>query len=455
MASCAEPLTRPIPTRHEEGRGSLDSRPVIADGPSRAEAVSLRRNFSWLAAGNIVNAACCWARIALLARIGNVEMIGQLALALAVCNPIGTIADLGLSGVLVTDAAGRYRFRDYLGLRLLTAMLAMLAIAGGGLIGYSPSTAGLILCAGLAVTLESVCDIFHAMLQRHERMNFVAISLMIRGPLGLALFVLGTWWTGDLRWGVCGFAVAALGTLLLFDLPRTARICARMPSAFDDSCRPRWRPSVMVSLAWLSLPLGLATASMALSTSIPRYTISYYLGNESLGGFAVAGGLMVAVALLVGSLSQAAVPRMAAHYAAGRTAEFSRVLARVLLWVSSAGAATVLAMALAGGPILGLLYGTQFSQYANLALCLMLAAALRNVSVLLGRAVSCMHLFRTNLIIRVLGIISLLALLPGLVQRFGLMGAAWAVVLSWLLTVVSSGGILLWNLTRTHPQRFQ
>ena len=79
------------------------------------------------------------------------------------------------------------------------------------------------------------------------------------------------------------------------------------------------RSPVLFGLAWLSLPLGLATASLSLMTSIPRYWISNHLGNEALGGFAVAGSLMVAMSLVVGAMSQAASPRLARYYAAGNT----------------------------------------------------------------------------------------------------------------------------------------
>ena len=100
----------------------------MPDEECQREIQAVRRGFSWLALGNIVNAACAWGRVALLARLGNVEMIGQLTLALAVCNPIGSLADLGLSGSLISDAKRQYRLRDYLGLRLLTCGLAMLVI---------------------------------------------------------------------------------------------------------------------------------------------------------------------------------------------------------------------------------------------------------------------------------------------------------------------------------------
>ncbi len=450
----------------------------------------MRRGFSWLALGNIVNAACAWGRVALLARLGNAEMIGQLTLALAVCNPIGTLADLGLSGSLISDAKRQYRLRDYLGLRLLTcglAMLVILATAWTG--GYDPATARLVVLAGLVVASESVCDLFQAVLQRREQMRWVAISLMIRGLLGLTFFALGTWFSGDLAWGVCGFSLAALTTLLCIDIPRalaceTGRpllpgkgrsesfqaretlgnshfsgehalipaISHRERGTFKTgfvsvSNLPRQVP-VLLGLAWLSLPLGLATASLSLMTSIPRYWISNRLGNEALGGFAVAGSLMVAMSLVVGAMSQAASPRLARYHAAGNTGALLRLLRGLSLWLAAVMVISLLVMAVAGRWVIGLLFGPAYVPLAGVALCLMLAAGLRNFSIFLGRAIASMRRFRTSLLLRAVGIVVLVLLLPGWIDWLGLMGAAWALTLSWLVTVLLSLAAVLREVRR-------
>jgi O-antigen/teichoic acid export membrane protein len=414
---------------------------------SRNEARAIRRGFSWLAAGNIVNAACSWGRLALLARLGNADMVGQLTLALAVCKPIADFADIGLSGALVSDAQREFRLRDYIGLRFVTCILAMFIIAAIAFTGYDAATARLIALAGLLMVCESLCDIFQAVLQRDERMQWVAISLIVRGIAGLALFAGILWSTHNLAWAVTGFCIATVATLIVIDVPRALLCDGRpvLPKPKSQISNLKFEISDfrLFRLAWLSLPLGLATASLTLTTSIPRYWIAARLGNSALGGFAIAGSLMIAMSYVVGALSQAASPRLARYHAAGDHTAFLHLISRLSSWLALLTIASVAVMAIAGRPIIGLLFGAAFVPYAALATCLMLAAGLRNFSILFGRTITSMRRFRTGLALRLLGIAILIALLPGWIDWLGLMGAAWAVTLSWLITTLLSLAVVL------------
>src|SRR6476660_1556484 len=89
---------------------------VRAVAPRRA--LSLRSNFSWTFAGNVVYAACQWGMLSALAKLGNPELVGQFALALAVTSPVFMLANLQLRGVQATDAQSQYTFADYLRVRV-------------------------------------------------------------------------------------------------------------------------------------------------------------------------------------------------------------------------------------------------------------------------------------------------------------------------------------------------
>ena len=54
-----------------------------------------------------------------------------------------------------------------------------------------------------------------------------------------------------------------------------------------------------------------------------------------------------------------------------------------------------------------------------------------------------MRRFRTALFLRLLGIAVLVPLLPGWIDWLGLLGAAWAVTLSWMITTLLSLAAML------------
>src|SRR5690606_40180926 len=75
-----------------------------AGGKEAHRALSLRVNFSWTLAGNIVYAGCQWAMLVVLARLGRAEMVGQFALGLAITGPVLMCTNLNLRSVPATDA---------------------------------------------------------------------------------------------------------------------------------------------------------------------------------------------------------------------------------------------------------------------------------------------------------------------------------------------------------------
>src|SRR3954469_7592651 len=87
-------------------------------------ALSLRSNFSWTFAGNVVYAGCQWGMLMVLAKLGSPERVGQFALGLAVTAPILMFSNLQLRAIQATDARREYRFGHYLALRLATTALA-------------------------------------------------------------------------------------------------------------------------------------------------------------------------------------------------------------------------------------------------------------------------------------------------------------------------------------------
>ncbi len=409
--------------------------------------LSLRRNFAWAAAGNAVSVFSQWGKVVVLAHLGNLEMIGLMALAFAICAPVIALAGLGLRSAVVTDVRREYPFADYLTLRLLTSLLALAVIVGMVLVGdHSRTTAAIIVVVAVAEVFVSISDVFHGLMQQYERMDRMGYSLMIRGPLMLGLLGLGVMLTGDVFWAMVGYAAAMGLTLLFFDLPMAVWLTRRDP--LGNRLLPCWRPMSLVRLAVLAAPLGVVLTLAALAVSLPRYTISHYLGNHALGVFVSIYYLSIAGTKLVNTVGQSAGPRLAKFYAADDTRAFGQLLGQLVLLVLGLGTAGVFAVALLGQWVLGTLYDADFRPYWGLSLLVMTAAAVMYLSALLGMALESMRRFRTHMAIRAVGVLLLLGTLPILVPSMGLYGAAVSMLISSVANALGCFGVILWMLTR-------
>ena len=127
--------------------------------------------------------------------------------------------NLNLRIIQATDANDEYSFNDYLGLRIFTNTFAILIILSIAILSnYSFETILIIISLGAAKTIEAISDIIYGLFQKHERMDFIAKSMIIKGPLSLLLFSIGIQFIGELISGIIGIIIAWLLVLIFFDI---------------------------------------------------------------------------------------------------------------------------------------------------------------------------------------------------------------------------------------------
>jgi O-antigen/teichoic acid export membrane protein len=425
------------------------------------KSLTLRQNFSWTFVGNIIYAASQWGMLVVLAKLGSPEMVGQFTLGLAVTAPIILFANLQLRQIQTTDVDRKYQFGDYLGLRLICTGLALLAICIIALTaGYRWETSLAILVIGVAKALESISDVFHGLFQYHERMDRIALSLMIKGPLSLLLLGIGIWLTGNVLGGTIGLAVIWAVVLIFYDIPNGAAILTaststeQVTSGQNRLLQPRFNATALRSLVGLSLPLGFVMMLISLNVNIPRYFIEHHLGERELGIFSALSYLMVAGTIVVSALGQSASPRLAQYYAAGKSKDFQNLLVKTVLVGALLGGLSILVAAIAGRQILTLLYRPEYAERGYLFLLLMVAAGVSYVASFLGYAMTAAQYFRVQMpLFTVATGISALACV-WLIPSQGLVGAAIAAIVSAIVQAIFSLGVIIYairKLTTSQP----
>ncbi|MDJ0795916.1 MAG: oligosaccharide flippase family protein [Calothrix sp. MO_167.B12] len=417
----------------------------------QAKPLTLRRNFSWTFLGNAIYASCQWGMLVVLAKLGSPEMVGKFTLGLAITAPVIMFTNLQLRAVQATDAKQQYLFSDYLGLRLLSTVLALVVIVAITIIsGYAWETSLVILLVGLAKAFESISDVFYGLIQQHERMDRMAMSLMIKGPLSLIFLAMGVYISGNLVWGVLGLVFAWAAVLIGYDI-RNGRYILSSNSSQNRELQPRWHLQTLWKLVWLALPMGFVMMLISLNTSIPRYIIAGYLGERELGIFAALAYLMLVGKMIINALGESVSPRLAKYYAAGNGAAFRTILVKLVGIATFLGGMAILLALVAGRQILTLVYKPEYAQQGNLFIWLMVAAGIGYVASFLGYGMTSARYFRVQMpLFTVVTGTSALACL-WLIPRLGLKGAAIALIVAAIIQVSFSLGVIVHALHKINP----
>ncbi len=357
--------------------------------------------------------------LVVLAKLSSAEDVGRFALGLAVTAPVMIAACLQLRVVQATDTRGDHSFGAYLGLRLVTTGAALLAIAAIALAaGYPPIMMGLIMLIATAKASEAVSDVVFGLLQRHHDLRRVAVSMLAKGGLSVACVAVVLWLTGSLSWATLAMALAWGGVLALYDLRAARRLTA---------IRPLLHPAPLARLAWVALPMGIVAGLQSLMTNVPRYAVEADGGARALGYFAAIAYLVMAGNQPVMALWAALSPRLAELFVADRAA-YRRLTRRAVLLAVAVGAAVVGGALVCGRTILAHAYTPEYAAHADVLVWLAVVAAVGYVASALCCSITAARRFADQLVVAALTLaVSWLASLL-LVPRFGLVGAAWALL---------------------------
>ncbi len=404
---------------------------------TRRQPASLRANITWTFVGNAVYAGCQWLMIVMLARLGSTEVVGTFALALAVTAPVIMLATMQLRWVQATNGQEEVSVRDCLTFRCLGMLLAVAAcVLVARFSGYDQTTLGVILAVAIAKAFESISDVLYGWYQQLERMEFVSRSLLLRGPLSVAALGCGFAWTNSLLWACVTLALTWALVLVLYDLPQAIWFGRHIAGG---SLWPRWAPGELRRLFVHSLPVGLAAGVFALQANIPRYFVERHYGPAELGIFAAMAYVLLAAETFVRAVNQSAMPRLARFLRTQEFGGFQRVVGRLVLLGTACGAAAVVLAVIAGRWFLGHVYGAEYATSPEVLTCMVVATAISFALRPTEVGLRSMRRFWLLLTVHAVGLPPFILLTSFCVSRYGLWGAAVAM----LIQAVAHGVITL------------
>ena len=397
---------------------------------------SLRSNSAWSLLGTIVYMGSQWGILILLAKLGSARMVGQVALALAISAPVFFLTNLGLRQVLATDRRAEHSVRDYVKTRLWTALVGwLITVSLGGLFASDREALYVVVWIAVAKLFEACSDLCYGFFQRAERLDRVGQSNSTRGLAAFGMVALGLINGLGAVSAAIGWAVGWGLVLLVFDLPlarRALTVEGAEISASDEAMPTKggWQ------LVREALPLGIAGMWVMLNLNMPRYWLSHSHGEAALGIFAAAAYLPLGGRRVLEAIGQAATPRMARYWAEGEWGAYRKLLLQLLVIGFAALTAGLIVVAIFGAEILRLLYTEEYAAHATVFTWLMLSWGLRYPGSFLTSGIIAARRFRLVAWAHFPSLLAAVTFGALLIPRYGLIGAAWADMISASIQLV-------------------
>ena len=391
-----------------------------------AEGLSLKKNIAWNSAGSIVRLGCNYLVTIAVVRLSHgFDAAGALSLAMSVSNLVAPFADFRLRTVQVTDVRGEHSSGEYVGLRLLTSVLAFVAGTIYAIITCSFDAVPAIVAYLVSSLAANFIEGLHAIDQRHLRMDYIGRSYMMQGISNLALFSAVLWLSDSLVLACASMAVSTLAICFAYDMPRARGFESTRP-VIDLRSAAR-------TLATL-LPLVIAQVCSSAVLTVPKQYLAASVSTAALGIYSSVASPATIVQMGATYIYSPLMGEFAQRFKDDKASAL-KLFRRTIEGIVGITVAFSALILIFGEWVLALLYGQEIVEYSYLlgpaVLCVTAFAWFMNDLLLSLRD------YKASFLGNVIATVVSLVITVPMVNLFSMNGVSWVGVGSYLMAVLS------------------
>lgn len=331
------------------------------------------KSIIWNSVGTLFYMGCQWFLTVLVVRLNNdYSSAGVLTLAMSISTPLITVATLGLRTFQVANMNERFSDGDFLFARAITSVVSLaicvIVVVGSSYSFYTSECIILFMCYRLS---EAIVDVLHGIDQCAWRLDIVGKSFLMRGGIMLIAFVIGEFFFQSLLLAITLMGVGVYGVILCYDVP------------FCKRCTPlnlKLNHGSFFSLVKIGVPMGAFIFLVNLISSIPRYFMEYWHGEDILGIFGSITTITVLIPQLASFIFGPVVPVFAERWKSNDVKGFNKLFTVTIVVVALIGMAAIVCGYAFGEWGLCLIFGNSIRSYSYL-LCPVIGTAIASAYV--------------------------------------------------------------------------
>lgn len=392
-------------------------------------ALSIRANMIWNAAGSLVYMAAQWLTTILVVRLSTgYDAAGLLALGMAVSNIFSPIGYYKIRAFQVSDLEEEFTFRQYLGFRIITVALAIVVMFVYCFLTCPPGAWVTVILYGFFSLGPVFVDVLHGEEQRESRMDVIGISFILRGALLLASFVIGMALFNSLNIALILMTITTYLEIALFDGIVFLKVTGK-------PLKPAFEARAIKSLFIQCLPLVIASFFCWAVPAIPRQALNDIMGEWFLGVYSSVAAPVLIVQMCAQYIYAPLLTRFAELLQAHDRRGFLRLVLQVTLAIFVLAFAFGVLFALAGEPLLVLIFGQSIAPYTYLIIPLVLCTVMTAYVWFLGDVLIAMRKNAMNLIGYAISFGVILATMYPMIYAFEMNGVSFAIMLAYGVTI--------------------
>lgn len=331
-----------------------------------------KKDYIWNSIGSFLQSAISPILLIVITRLNGVGDSGLFSFAMSLSVVFWAISLWGGRTYQVSDVKKEFSSGDYIVVRFISSLIvAVFSISFCILSGYDLIKTELIMVLVSFKILESIADSMYGVLQIHNKLYIVGISLTMKSVFGFMLFTLVDILTKNIIYGALSIFIVNIAVVIFYDIPWMKHV----ESVGLTKKNIIQAGKIMKKTAEVFVVVFLTMFSL----NIPRYFLDKY-HYDQIGYFGIMAMPITLLTLFISFVLQPNVVNLSELLKKKKINEFTKIVSKIDFITFTLGILFVVSSYLIGVWALNTVFGIDINNF-RIDLTIMVIGAVANAFV--------------------------------------------------------------------------
>ena len=331
-----------------------------------------KKDYIWNSIGSFLQSAISPILLIVITRLNGVGDSGLFSFAMSLSVVFWAISLWGGRTYQVSDVKKEFSSGDYIVVRFISSLIvAVFSISFCILSGYDLIKTELIMVLVSFKILESIADSMYGVLQIHNKLYIVGISLTMKSVFGFMIFAIVDILTKNIVYGALSIFLVNIAVVIFYDIPWMKHV----ESVGLTKKNIIQAVKIMKKTAEVFVVVFLTMFSL----NIPRYFLDKY-HYDQIGYFGIMAMPITLLTLFISFVLQPNVVNLSELLKKKKIKEFTKIVSKIDFITFTLGILFVISSYLIGVWVLNIVFGIDINNF-RIDLTIMVIGAVANAFV--------------------------------------------------------------------------